>query len=311
MKIVAIYKTFRGDEFVIPSLESIYNYCDKIIFMHCHKSWNGRTGNTVESIVTEWCSRNDTEKKVINKTAKDCDQTATYSEAWKIAEKIPHDWKFLIDTDEVYAEADIKKILEFVGTTKGDTIACGMHEYIKSPLFRIYPTPPLRPVVMVRKGIEYKPVRCFETPNKAQVDAYFHHFTLVRRTLAEIVDKQSESCAIEEVPSIDWAKWIRTKWNLLPTAKDLKPLELFTTHWAGAKQIHLIDLPETMQNHPLTIAFSKYNFTHRYAGTEPVDMKEAFKKFNLPEDFGAGHRLWNVPSFRNRYKMAVEYVESL
>jgi len=310
MKILAIYKTFRGDEFVIPSLESIYAICDKILFMHCDKSWTGKKGNTVKPIVDTWAKENDTEKKIISVTAKNCDQTATYLEAWKVAEKIDHDWKLLIDTDEVYSKGDIEKIGKTAETTKYDVLACGMHEYIKSPLFRIYPTPPLRPVVMVRNGVEYKSVRCFLSPNKGQVDACFHHFTLVRRTLSEIVEKQSECCNIEGVNTVEWEKWISQKWNALPKAKNLKPLDLFTTHWEGVKPINLSELPETMQNHPLTLAFSRYNFTHRHGGRAPVDMTEAFKKFNVPEGFDPGHPRWGVPSVMHRYEQALQYVET-
>jgi len=302
MKYIAIYKTFKGDEFVIPSLESIYEYMDKIIFIHCDKSWTGKTGNTVKDKVLAWTKENDKAGKIVNKSFVDCDQTTSYNNAWKIAEKIPHDWKLLIDTDEVWDEENLKKL--FAASEKVDTdidaIRVRMHEYIKSPLFRIEPTPPLMPVVLVRNKVKYTAVRCSEAESKGETEIFFHHFTLVRRTLKEIIEKQQACCDIENEPAVDWELWTKHKWNKLPGAFHIKPLANHQQAWAKVKVINIKDLPEPVQKSELTIAFSKYDYSHRYGEAIKPEI-EMYKKYNLPEGFNHEHPKYSVPSFRNRY----------
>ena len=66
MKIVALYKTFSGNEFIEDSLNSIYNYVEKIVCVNSNISWSNSVGNTVHSKVMDWKNKYDIENKIIN-----------------------------------------------------------------------------------------------------------------------------------------------------------------------------------------------------------------------------------------------------
>jgi len=300
MRIVAIYKAFRGEEFFVPSIESIYDVCDKVIVVLCERSWNGDGENTCKKVMEDWVRINDGQKKIIVKTYSGKCQTEAYNIGWDIANKYDHDWKLLIDTDEVWDKKELSKLIDIARLSRADGIRCNMHEYIKSPLFRITPTPPLKPFVLIRNGVSYSPVRCSDVLKHEISDTYFHHFTLVRSSLSEVIKKQANSCDVEGVSSVDWDIWIKTVWNKLPNAYNIKPLVGFEHAWKTICVISPSDLPETMQKSVLVKRFCAYNFENKYGGGGGVSEK-SFEKYRLPKDFGPGHERWGVPSVMQRY----------
>ena len=52
MTIVALYKTFRGKEFLVPSIQSIYNHCDYLVFVSSEIGWDGEAGNNTLEVVS-------------------------------------------------------------------------------------------------------------------------------------------------------------------------------------------------------------------------------------------------------------------
>ena len=64
LKIVALCKTFRGEEFVEAMIESIYNEVEAIVFVNSNISWVGERGNTVKQAVESWRLKNDVAGKI-------------------------------------------------------------------------------------------------------------------------------------------------------------------------------------------------------------------------------------------------------
>ena len=296
---IAIYKTFRGDEFLIPSIESIYPYCKKIVLVHCSKSWTGQEGNSCADAVEEWLKTNDKQKKIISQRADISDQTEAYELAWKLANKHKHEWKMMIDTDEVWDNRNIRLLMRRIKNETCGIVRTKTHYYVKSPEFQMWPQCPMTPVVMVRSDIPYTPIRlCTEGAHTVYWDVFYHHFSLVRRTLEECIAKQDACNTAENVDLIKWDKWIKLKWDMMPFS--LHDNEQF-------RKILFADLPETMKTSKLAMElFEKYHVDSDFP--EPAITPEILKKYGLPADFSQRHPDFKVPSKRNRYKMAVAEV---
>ena len=293
---IAIYKTFRGDEFLIPSIESIYPYCKKIVLVHCNKSWTGQEGNSCADVVEEWLKTNDKQKKIISQRADISDQTEAYELAWKLANKHKHEWKMMIDTDEVWDNRNIRLLMRRIKNETCGIVRTKTHYYVKSPEFQMYPQCPMTPVVMVRSDLKYTPIRlCTEPAYTVYWDVFYHHFSLVRRTLEECISKQDACNTAENVDLIKWDRWIKLKWNMLPT--NMCDGEQF-------RKILFSDLPETMKINPLTSElFERY---HSDDDMSNLNIAAAtLAKHNLPADFSIRHEKYSVPSMRNRYKLAI------
>ena len=104
MRIIALYKTFSGEEFVEASIESIYNSVSEIVMVHSNVSWSGEKGNTVLPVVQRWAEEKDKKNKIINLVGDFRDQNAQYNHGLSfIRRKLGfYDFVLLIDTDEVW-----------------------------------------------------------------------------------------------------------------------------------------------------------------------------------------------------------------
>lgn len=295
--IVAVYKTFRGDEFLIPSIESIYPYCKKIVLIHCNKSWNGREGNTCAEVVTEWAKYNDKDSKIVSVVTDISDQTEAYQLAWKYADKTKHDWKLLIDTDEVWDRKNIRQLISKLKHEQNDCIRTKTHYYLKSPEFQMYPQSPMIPVVMCRANMKYSAIRmCTEQSYSVYPEIFFHHFSLVRRTLDECMEKQNDCNVAEDVGKIKWERWIKLKWDLMPNP--LIDGEQF-------RRISFSELPETMRKNALARQLFEQYHTEGNDPSIPV-AAELLAKHNLPSDFSPNHPDYQIPSRRNKYRLILQ-----
>ena len=70
-------------------------------------------------------------------------------------------------------------------------------------------------------------------------------------------------------------------------------------------------MPKTVQNHNLTICFSKYNFSKKYPSKSTISEAKIFEKYGLPADFDSGHPRWGVPSTMNKYRLAMAEIASI
>lgn len=302
-ELIAIYKTFRGDEFLIPSIESIYDRCKKIVFIHCDTSWNGRKGNTCKPVLAKWKKENDKENKIIEHTTEECDQEKAYLKGWELANKHSHDWKFLIDTDEVWDKENLNRLLNSANRHNVECIRTKTYFYVKSPEYQMAPMCPMTPTVLCKANAPYRHIRMMGGSSYVVLtNVFYHHFSLVRRSMMECIEKQQDCNKAEDVIYDVWQKWIHFKWNMMPNP-----------HFGNEKfkRITIDQLPEVLRNHELTKSFFAYNFTYKYPNVEKsigtaAKIKELLKQYNLPEDFNESHSGWATPSKRNRYLKMLE-----
>ena len=305
MKIVAITKTFRGEEFALASLESIYPYVSKVIYVHSNTSWNGRIGNTV---IHEVSKHPDPDHKIVHLKIDTEDQAVQYQAGYDCAmANYGYDFLMMVDTDEVWAKADIEKAIEHLKSNRaGQAFICKMWSYIKSPFFRVDPEDAGQPVVFIRKGFKIDGIRGFNLKKTLMDNVWIHHFCSVRKSLEEVWAKHEDSCGVENEPKVDKEFWIEQKWNKLPYSASLLPLANHAHSWQRVRVVDFGDLPEVLRSNDFVKSFKKYNFTQKFGiNRKGSDFLDRMKDLNVPEGFGPRHPEWNIPSKKNRYLMAI------
>jgi len=311
MKIIGICKTFRGWEFALSSLDSVYQHIDKMIYVHGETDWLGRPGNNVRAVVE---ATSDPDKKLIHLSSP---AKATQAQQYDVA--VDHilrtgmefDYIFLSDTDEVMTEDNWKHIDTVLGanaSSKTPALAytCMLQTYIKSPFYRVEPLVSLCPILFIHRAA-IKPgiigIRGTTLTKKARLleKVWVHHFCSVRTSLDEVWAKHETSCGSEAEPLCDKEQWVNTIWNRLPVARNCLPLKKYTHLWAGIRVVTMADLPAAVHKNPLVIAWQKYMGILPPEGAirqiTPADLIKA----QLPPDFGPSHPLYKGASFRARY----------
>ena len=160
----------------------------------------------------------------------------------------------------------------------------------------MFPQCPMIPVVMCRSNMKYSAIRmCTEQSYSVYSEIFFHHFSLVRRTLEECIEKQDDCNVAENVDKIKWERWIRLKWDLMPNP--LIDGEQF-------RRISFSELPETMRKNALAKQlFEQYHTEDESYIAVPIEL---LAKYNLPADFSPNHPDYQIPSRRNKYKMILQ-----
>lgn len=255
MRLVALYKTFQGEEFVDSSIESIYNHVDKIFFLHSDISWLGETGNTVRVVVDDWAIKSDACHKIVSIQFDTKNQNEQYDKGLSVIREYGYinedDFILLIDTDEVWDNDNIERLkarlVELPKITM--SVACKMHTYIKSPFFRLDPEEPCQPTIIVRatvksiSGCRGNGVK----PKVVMPDIKFHHFTYVRDSEEKVFAKIKSSTFADGASLVDLDKWIKTKWDKLPDCTDFHTSKGYEHYWKGIKRVTKDDLPEVFQ----------------------------------------------------------------
>jgi len=258
MKPVALYKTWRGNEFAKESIESIYNHVDKIVFLHSEVSWNGEKINDVFDIVHKWKIVNDTENKIINISYDSQDQIEQYKFGIKFINEMLGRMNILfIDTDEIWESWQLKKLYQNIHDNPGYVAyGCKMHTYIKSPFYRIEPPEMCNPVVYFRGTPEQlKGIRAVDSIKKVFDDIYFHHFTYVRRNEDDLFKKIENIYKTEPIECVDLEEWKKQIWDKLPDAKYLHTAQGYQHSWKRIKIIGIDELPEVIHDNEIVKKF--------------------------------------------------------
>ncbi|MFW6272999.1 MAG: hypothetical protein ACOC2U_04400, partial [bacterium] len=246
MRLFALYKTFSGNEFVIPSIESIYPFVTGIIMIHSEVSWSGVRGNTVIDKVKDWCNKNDKENKIYHIFGKWTDQNVQYFEGLKFIKKYcKPDWIQIIDTDEVWEKSELEKTIDRLKTigTNIKTIKCKMHTYVKDVRYRISPPEPCMPVVFIRgdinqfSGVRFNTIRPFLIFD----DIYFHHYTYVREKWQYVKDKIITSHIGDLVKHTNLDKWKKEKWDTIPNCINLHTTNTKQKCWKKIIEVEPLD----------------------------------------------------------------------
>lgn len=308
MKIIAAVKTWRGECFAIPSLESIYDHVDKIVYLHSAISWSGEPGNTVAPEIAKWKAENDKANKIDINTLDTQDQTLQYTTIFDhINKNYEHDYKMLVDTDEVHDDENLTRAMGYLenGMKRNDAMAfaCRMITHIKSPFYQIEPLDACCPTLFVRNTAAYAPVRCSGVSPKIMMnDVLFHHFSGVRRNLHLVWEKHAVSSMVENEPILDKKEWVEKSWNILPFARGFHPNTNYRHTWQSIRVVGVEDLPKAARNSPIVQAFARYPMNKGIDAVGPAELV----KHGLPADFGPGHPDWNTPSKRAKYQRVVE-----
>jgi len=267
ISVVALYKTWSGEEFVDASMASIYKHVDKIIMVHSNVSWDGtHSENTVLPVVVAWSIKNDMHGKLINLIYDTQSQPEQYAVGMNyIKNNLQCDYVMLIDTDEVWDEQDLlrsQRYLESPANRRINAFCCNLHTYVKSPFYRITPPEMCKPTVFVRSNVhELLGVRGNKVkPSLVMPDVFMHHFTLVRNNINIIKHKIQLSNIGDGGPSVNINKWLINKWDKLgadPTVSDFHISKNFERSWKGIIKITKQDLPEVFQckDHPMIKKF--------------------------------------------------------
>jgi hypothetical protein len=255
MKIVALIKTFSGHEFATSSLDSIYDFCEKIIYVHSNKSWSGKEGNTVYSIVENWKKEYDKKDKIINLYGDWTNQDSQYDYGFQFIKKnLESDFIMLVDTDEIWDKQNLDLSRMYLTNHKNiNAFSCNMHTYIKNPLWKVQPCEPCKPIIFIRNsvnnmlGVRGNGIN----PKLYMNNVYMHHFCYVRETENEIKDKFINSEIGDKNVSNDYNDWKINKWDKLPNVFDFHPTKGAETCWHSIKIINKNELPITVQNNKI------------------------------------------------------------
>ena len=228
MKIVALYKTWRGEEFAKESVLSIYPFVENIVFVHSEISWDGHVGNTALSEIKKLP---DFQGKFVHLRC-DGGQQQQYKIGLEyIQNNLKPDYIMLVDLDEVWGDDSIRyalNVLENNLKTSIQAFTCKMNTYLKHPLYKVDPTEPCTPTVFVRSNVkEIAGVRGNKIKPSLEIDCKFHHFTGVRRNLSDLIDKIKLSNKADGSNPVCCDSWTK-KWNNILSETDL--------HWTKGRE---------------------------------------------------------------------------
>lgn len=258
-KIVAVYKTFSGPEFVAASLASVYPFVDGVVMAHSSVGWDGTAGNTVEAPARAWTDGHDLQNKVKHLACPAAEQVAQYRFALDAARRaFDPDFFLVVDSDEVWPADDLRRALaRLAGDRAHVRVTCRMRTYVKSCLFRVTPPEPCRPTVFLRNvpGLEPAGPRASRVgPAACWEDVAFDHFSYTRDCDADVFAKVATSTVGDGCRTLDLAAWRRDKWDRLPGgAVDLHTTVGHAQAWRRVTEVAVADLPEIVRGHSLVL----------------------------------------------------------
>jgi hypothetical protein len=248
MRLVALYKTWDGDEWIEASLASIYDHVDAIVMVHSEVSWLGELGNTVRGPALKWTDEHDTEKKIHHLNVNCTTQEEQYAEGCRyIRANIPFDAVLAIDSDEVwegdYLEAGKE---QFAKLRNVPAARCWMHTYIKTPFYRVDP-PWGMPTVFFRdpEHLILSPRGC-QAPAELLHDVWMHHYTYVRRSPDLVWRKIQQSCLADKDELIV-ENWMDRVYERLPLGRNIHAFVKWREVWHCIRQIWWSDLPKAVR----------------------------------------------------------------
>lgn len=261
MKIIALMKTWSGQEWLKACVESIYNYCEKIVLLTSNISWIGAKDNPSIPIIKEIQECHDINKKVIHINHDEPDQLKHCMYGYKyIQDNLACDYIQLIDNDELWDKQNYEKAIYYLKKEPGyKAYRTQMYTYIKSPFYRIDPIEALKPVCFIKpdlKDMGLEPRGCAIKPFYTMQDVYCHHFVMVRQYPNNVFEKLIQSHITEKQPYERLDKWIPIVWNNIPNVPTSWTQQRGGFHmaigygknWKGIKQVNLADLPEVLHN---------------------------------------------------------------
>jgi hypothetical protein len=259
MKIVALYKTWSGEEWLKASIESIYKYCYKIVLLTSNISWIGGRDNPSLPIIKEIRECHDPENKISHVEHDEPNQLNHCMFGYKyIQDNLECDYIQLIDSDELWDNENYEKAIDFIKKNSNQkAYRTKMYTYLKSPFYRVDPPEALSPVCFIRpdlKDMGMEPRGCAIKPFVMMSNVYCHHFVFVRYHFNKVLEKLIQSHVSEKQPYENMSKWIPEVWNKIPNynkkifPNGMHPAIGFGHQWKNILKINIHKLPEVLHN---------------------------------------------------------------
>lgn len=279
--ISALMITLTGENFVIPSIKSIYNHVQKIVLVHGNSDW---LGNIVENKVKAEVEKNfPNDPKIIHL---DCDLTTItgnksiyqYNVGKRYIDSLNH-WTMVVDCDEVWEDEQIEILFRFWKKTYQsvyyDQVRTSIKTFIKS--IRYECEEPGKPTVLVRPNVMATGPRFSNPSDKVVlVHCHYNHYSYIRPSDEEIYIKGHRSLTADGNPATSaqqWAKrWMTEVWDKLEVnPKVLRHIHPnYPTHW---KNLKMLDMNSV---HPLVKEWFDSQGLDEYS--HPIPVVEEVKK---------------------------------
>ncbi len=255
-RLIAVYKTYDGGEWLCASMSSIYNSVEKIYVFNSEQSWLGERCNTATAAIEEFVRDTDINGKVevIPYDSTDEQDQYRYAIDYVNRENEEFDYVLIIDSDEIWDTDQLDAARWHIVNNPAPAHKVSIRTYVKSPYYQVTPPEPCRPCAFVRRGTVMKGVRGNHTPGMQLVpDVLFHHYTAVRSDVESVRRKIAQSNHADGVDHVSIDRWMDTVWDRLPHATDLHYSAGYERNWQGVRVIRHDELPEVLrvQNHPL------------------------------------------------------------
>lgn len=251
-KICACYCLLNEEDYIKYSIDSIYNYVDKIIIVF-GVAWSGLSikKDRTRNILKEY---DDRDNKFIIEDTNCKSEIEQRNKCLEIAKSFGIDYYWLIDGDEIYEKKGIelirKKLKENLNI---DCFKSFWYVYWRSVYYRIFPVTGPTPIIMriipslifrgLREPSGMKSSYVFST-----VENMIYHFSYAKSPV-KIKEKISTfSHSHQILPG--WFENIFLKWENNREMIDIHPV--YKNHFKRAIKIDFKSLPEVMKSHPFT-----------------------------------------------------------
>lgn len=248
MRIVALYKTWDGGEFVDASLASVYDHCEAIVMVHSDVSWLGEHGNTVKPLAIEWCNEHDKSGKVHHVDVSLTSQEAQYAAGldYIARHKLPHDAILAIDADEVWEDQYFERAKQQIVTHPFIAYRCNMHTYLKTPFYRVHPPFGSPTVLFLDARQLIKSPRGCQAPARQLDNVWMHHYTYVRETREAVERKLHQSCQADGGETVV-PNWMTQVYDRMPAGRNLHGFVRWQQAWRELKKIWVDEVPPAMR----------------------------------------------------------------
>lgn len=248
MKLVALYKTWDGGEFVDASLASIYDYVDSIVMVHSEISWLGERGNTVRPLALAWCEQHDKAGKVHHLNVEESNQEAQYS---KGVDYIRHhdlgDVTMVVDADEVWDDKSIENAKRQIHDRPFVAFRSNMRTFLKTPFYEVNPPYGSPTVFLTYPELLTQSPRGSRAPARQLSDCWFSHYTAVRASREDVERKIRQSCLADKSNERVVPSWMERVYDQLPEGENLHYFQKWREVWKRINKIWLSDLPPAMR----------------------------------------------------------------
>ena len=245
-KIIAVSRAFYGDEWMKISLKSVENHVHKILIVTSNKTWS-KTSERPDNINKIFEDLHNQSKKYHLLRGSWDDQIQQQNDFLNFIRKNHSECTHIlfIDTDEIYEDHEIQKLLELTKKNKtfNSVIRVKMFTYIKSIYYRVSPQEIYQPIAIIpiRDYVYFSDVRAVKTCPVYYSDVNMHHFSLVRKNIERIRLKfNNRAKSFNRVENWYEKYYLNFDMNM----KDFHPIIGNENQWHSIKKITPEELPQ-------------------------------------------------------------------